>query len=325
MSNNKDNPKTSPNETVEKEKTDIGNQEIPKEIDEDLDNILEALFFASDEALSLKKIRIVLQCNLNSKRLRKSINSINTKLQRQKKPFEIAELAGGFQFRTIQKYHSFLKGLFKEKSARRLSSQALETLAIIAYKQPVSRSEIEDIRSVSTDGAIKTLLEKRLIEMLGKSEEKPGKPLVYGTSREFLKYFGLTKISDLPKMEEIEEISMESNKMDLIADHGDNIQKQLDVKERANTTIANLNTNIEVKEKDKTKSEFVEESKPDSKEEIKKESNENAQIDSNNTEENNEQELNKNPNLDNNTQTIKDETPTSENDVEDSNNNTHTE
>lgn len=174
---------------------------------EKLKNILEALLFASDEPLTTQTIKDLLKLSTDLRKLRQDILDINKKLQAERRPFEIVEVAGGFQLRTILSYQKYLKGLFKDRAMRRLSGQALETLAIIAYKQPVSRAEIEGIRNVTTDSAMKTLLEKRLIKILGKSEDKPGKPIVYGTTRDFLKYFGLNRISDLPKIEEFEEIA----------------------------------------------------------------------------------------------------------------------
>ncbi|MBL8026706.1 MAG: SMC-Scp complex subunit ScpB [Fibrobacteres bacterium] len=188
------------------------------EIEANLPSIVEAIIFASDEPINAQTLKDLLKINIESKRLRTIISDINRKLQADRRPFEISEHAGGFQYRTITAYQKYLKGLFKDKAVRRLSGQALETLAIIAYKQPVSKAEIEAIRSVNTESSMKTLLEKRLIKLLGKSEEKPGKPIVYGTTKDFLKYFGLNRISDLPKLEEFEEIAKSSSKTELIQD-----------------------------------------------------------------------------------------------------------
>ena len=196
-----------------------GGEDVPApEITDNLVHVLEALLFASDEPLAPARIKEILNVNVDAREFRKMVSEINRKLQSDRRPFEIAEVAGGFQFRTIRAYHKYIKALFKDRAMRRLSGQALETLAIIAYKQPVSKAEIEGVRSVSTDTALKTLLEKRLIAILGKSEEKPGKPIVYGTTKDFLKYFGLSKISDLPKLEEIEEIAKAKDKTELIHD-----------------------------------------------------------------------------------------------------------
>ena len=190
------------------------------EILSDLKNVLKALLFATEEPLAPAKLRALLKVNVDARDLRKAVLEINQNLQENREPFEISEVAGGYQFRTIPAYHKYVKGLFKDRAMRRLSLQALETLSIIAYKQPASRAEIEGIRSVSTEASLKTLLERRLITILGRSDEKPGKPIVYGTTKDFLKYFGLNKISDLPKLEEFEDIAKakEREKSDLIHD-----------------------------------------------------------------------------------------------------------
>ncbi|OGJ85024.1 MAG: SMC-Scp complex subunit ScpB [Candidatus Raymondbacteria bacterium RifOxyA12_full_50_37] len=176
-----------------------------KDVPKNLPHVIEALLFASDEPLSASKLKDILNVSLDQRELRNVILDINKRLQTERHPFEIVEVAGGFQFRTISAYARHIKELFKDRAIRRLSQQGLETLAIIAYQQPASKSEVENIRSVSTDGALKTLLERRLIKILGRSETKAGKPIVYGTTREFLKYFGLKKISELPRLEELSE------------------------------------------------------------------------------------------------------------------------
>jgi segregation and condensation protein B len=196
-----------PAETAKKPEAPADLSKMPAEVRNNLNNIVEALLFAAEEPLSASRIREMTAIPLDTRNLRKVVGEINRKLQAERRPFEIAEAAGGFQYRTIAVYQKWIKMLFKDRAMRRLSQQALETLAIVAYRQPASKGEIEEIRGVSTDGAMKTLLERRLIKILGKSEDKPGKPIVYGTTRDFLKYFGLNRISDLPKVEEIEDIA----------------------------------------------------------------------------------------------------------------------
>ncbi|NLL14243.1 MAG: SMC-Scp complex subunit ScpB [Fibrobacter sp.] len=170
--------------------------------------ILEALLFASDELLSAARIKAILPDNPDARKIRKMVDKINVQLQKERHPFEIVEIGGGYQFRTVAYYHPWVRQIFKEKAAKKLSIQALECLAIIAYKQPVSKAEIEAIRGVVSDGAMKTLLEKKLVTISGRSD-KPGKPLQYSTTHEFLKYFGLNKIEDLPRIEEFEAIARE--------------------------------------------------------------------------------------------------------------------
>jgi segregation and condensation protein B len=170
--------------------------------------ILEALLFASDELLTVSRIKGILPGNPDARQIRKMVDKINVQLQKERHPFEIVEIGGGYQFRTVAFYHTWVRQIFKEKQSKKLSLSALECLAIIAYKQPLSKAEIEAIRGVVSDGAMKTLLEKNLIAITGRSD-KPGRPLLYGTSNEFLKYFGLNKLADLPRIEEFEAIARE--------------------------------------------------------------------------------------------------------------------
>lgn len=188
------------------------NEEIPetnsKEPPPDTLRILEAILFASEEIMPAARLKTILPDNPDARQIRKMVDKINEILQRERHPFEIVEIGGGYQFRTVSYYHPWVRQIFKEKAAKKLSIQSLECLAIIAYKQPLSKAEIEAIRGVVSDGAMKTLLEKRLVTITGRSE-KPGRPLQYGTTSEFLKYFGLNKIEDLPRLEEFEAIARE--------------------------------------------------------------------------------------------------------------------
>jgi segregation and condensation protein B len=188
------------------------NEELPetdsKEPPPDTLRILEAVLFASEEIMPAARLKTILPDNPDARQIRKMVDKINEILQRERHPFEIVEIGGGYQFRTVSYYHPWVRQIFKEKAAKKLSIQSLECLAIIAYKQPLSKAEIEAIRGVVSDGAMKTLLEKRLVTITGRSE-KPGRPLQYGTTAEFLKYFGLNKIEDLPRLEEFEAIARE--------------------------------------------------------------------------------------------------------------------
>lgn len=165
--------------------------------------ILEAIIFASDELITTARLKAILPGNPDSREISKMVERINRSLQKERHPFEVVDIGGGYQFKTVAYYHPWVRQIFQEKAAKRLSIQALECLSIIAYRQPLSKAEIEGIRGVLSDGAMKTLLEKRLITVVGRSE-KAGKPLLYGTTQDFLKYFGLNKIADLPKIEEFE-------------------------------------------------------------------------------------------------------------------------
>ncbi len=193
---------------VESQLDDQSKQSSSGDIAADSLRILEALLFASDELLSTARIKAILPENPDARKIRKMVDKINAQLQKERHPFEIVEIGGGYQFRTVAYFHPWVRQIFKEKAAKKLSIQALECLAIIAYKQPVSKAEIEAVRGVVSDGAMKTLLEKKLITISGRSD-KPGKPLQYSTTNEFLKYFGLNKIEDLPRIEEFEAIARE--------------------------------------------------------------------------------------------------------------------
>jgi segregation and condensation protein B len=183
----------------------------PQPVEEDvrqtqMPRIIEALLFATDEPLSIQKIKSILPYKPDVRKIKAAIEEINERLRNEQHPFEIVEVAGGYQFRTAQYYHNWIRQLFKERINRRLSQSGLETLAIIAYKQPLTKAEIEAVRGVNTDGALTTLLERRLIKIAGRSE-KPGRPLLYDTTKDFLRHFGLNHIDDLPKLEEFERIA----------------------------------------------------------------------------------------------------------------------
>ena len=170
--------------------------------------VLEALLFASDEILTTDKIKAIVPGMPDGRKIRQMVEKINAQLGKERHPFEIVEIGGGYQFRTVSYYYPWVVQLFKEKAAKKLSIQSLECLAIISYKQPITKAEIESIRGVLSDGAMKTLLEKRLVTITGRSE-KPGRPLLYATTREFLAYFGINKIADLPRIEEFEAMAKE--------------------------------------------------------------------------------------------------------------------
>jgi segregation and condensation protein B len=133
--------------------------------------------------------------------IEQALAELREKYQQEHFAFELVEIAEGFQFMTKSAFHSVVDEYIKENNAKRLSKAALETLAIIAYKQPVVKSEVEHIRGVNCDYTIQKLLEKELIEIQGR-DHGPGKPLIYGTSPKFMNYFGLKSIKDLPQLKE---------------------------------------------------------------------------------------------------------------------------
>jgi segregation and condensation protein B len=171
---------------------------------------IEALIFASEKPLtSLDIVDLInnafglLDDRIALDQVETSIDGIREKYASEFYPFELRQSGGGWQFLTKRAYHQTIAQLNGDKFLKRLSNAALETLAIIAYKQPITKSEIEAIRGVSSDYSIQKLLEKELIIITGRNESIPGKPLVYATSRHFMDYFGLNSADQLPKIDDI--------------------------------------------------------------------------------------------------------------------------
>jgi segregation and condensation protein B len=185
-------------------------------MDKIYNSIIEALIFASDDVITSNEIINAIKeidgedTNISGTDIDYCVESLNEKYKQAEISFHIIKIAGGYSFATRPDYAKYLGYLSTEKSKRRLSQAALETLAIIAYKQPITKPEIESIRGVNSDYMINTLLEKNLITIKGRAETI-GRPLLYSTTDEFLKYFGLDKISDLPKPREIEEIMQDED------------------------------------------------------------------------------------------------------------------
>lgn len=171
---------------------------------------IEALIFASDRPLTAIDITELInnafgfmEDKITMEQIQTGIDGIVEKYQSDFYPFEMRESGGGWQFLTKKDFHKTVAQLNGEKFLKRLSTAALETLAIIAYKQPITKADIESIRGVSSDYSIQKLLEKELIVITGRNEDLPGKPLVYATSKTFMDYFGINSPSDLPKLKEI--------------------------------------------------------------------------------------------------------------------------
>jgi segregation and condensation protein B len=172
--------------------------------------ILEALIFASDTPLSINKIKEILE-DIGAREIRKAIEILNKRYESTNSSLMIIEVAGGFQMVTRPEFADYVARLYKNRQAHRLTQKALETLAIIAYKQPITKQEIEHIRGVTVDSVIRTLIERNLITVVGR-EKAPGNPLLYGTTKEFLEYFGLNSLEDLPKLKEIDELLKDDEK-----------------------------------------------------------------------------------------------------------------
>lgn len=171
---------------------------------EDLKNIIESLLFVTDNPLSIDRIKNILT-QVERKEIRNVLEALSAEYEARKGGFFLREVAGGYQIRTRPEYKDWIRRLIQPK-AFRLSKAALETLAIVAYKQPIIRSDIEYIRGVDCGGILRTLLERRLIRVLGR-KEIPGRPLIYATTKQFLEVFDLKDLKDLPTPEEIEKLS----------------------------------------------------------------------------------------------------------------------
>ena len=176
--------------------------------------ILEALLFASPESLTQTRMNLVFVDD--SPQLTNLIPKLQDKFVMENRPLEIQEVAGGYQITTRAEYETWVRRLLNKSGKLTLSQAALETLAIIAYKQPVNRFEIEAVRGVDCSGVLKTVLDRNLIKIKGR-DEGPGRPLLYATTDTFLEYFGLNRISDMPKLKEIIELTKDDSEEQLEA------------------------------------------------------------------------------------------------------------
>ncbi|MCI4666712.1 MAG: SMC-Scp complex subunit ScpB [Bacteroidia bacterium] len=204
-----------------------------------LSRIVEAIIFVSDQPVSIDFLKDILlreqsdlmdvtvtspdtgeevQIDLAGldEALTTALIQLTEKYTSELYPFEVRALAGGYQFFTKRPFHKFVKQAVLEKNHKRLSKAALETLSIVAYRQPITKAEIEFIRGVSSDYAMQKLLEKKLVSIVGRAEA-PGRPLLYATSPFFMQYFGIKDITDLPKLKEFEE--MAEDHLDMFRQH----------------------------------------------------------------------------------------------------------
>jgi segregation and condensation protein B len=167
-------------------------------------NVVEALLFASPEPLPPERLSEIVRFS-GTEEILQAVNELNRKYADNQHSFRIREIAGGFQFYTLPEYAGWIEALYAKVRKQRLSKAALETLSIVAYKQPVTRTEIDLIRGVQSDAALKTLLERELVNITGRAQTV-GRPLLYGTTEQFLVQFGLNDLSDLPKLQELESV-----------------------------------------------------------------------------------------------------------------------
>lgn len=174
---------------------------------QEIKGVVEALIFAADKPISLQEMKEVLG-GIDGQAVREVIGSLQEEYESQRRSFQIVEVGGGFRMSTRPQFGEWLKKFYKFRHRERLTPASLETLAVIAYKQPLIRAEIEAIRGVDVSGVLHSLLEKRFIRVMGR-KEVAGRPLIYGTTNQFLEHFGLKSLSELPRMGELRE--MENN------------------------------------------------------------------------------------------------------------------
>ena len=171
--------------------------------DSEIRKIIEALLFASPEPLTQAKVNGIF--NPDTPNLKEVVLKLNEQYVHDDHAFEINQVAGGFQLVSRQEYEHFIRKMLSKSGRLALSSAALDSLAIIAYKQPIGRYEVEAIRGVDSSGVLKTLLNRNLIKIKGR-DSGPGRPLLYQTTDKFLEHFGLNRLSDMPKLKEITEL-----------------------------------------------------------------------------------------------------------------------
>lgn len=164
--------------------------------------IIEALLFAADQPITEKDLKNILGEIVEDHNVAQLVEEMSAELARVGSPVEIKYVAGGWQLATRREFSPWIRRLYREKTTLKLSPSALETLSVIAYKQPITRSDIEEIRGVECGGVLETIMERKLIKIVGR-KETIGRPLLYGTTQEFLKHFGLGHLSELPPIQDI--------------------------------------------------------------------------------------------------------------------------
>lgn len=170
----------------------------------ELRETIEVLLFSSDTPLTLKRMQIFAR-GIPQKEILEAIDHLNLEYSSTGRIFEIRALAGGYQMVTRKEFGDLARQFLKHRTIPRLTPAALETLAIIAYQQPITRLRIEEVRGVDVSGVLQTLLERRVIRITGR-DKGIGRPLLYGTTDEFLRYFGLNDLADLPNLKETLEL-----------------------------------------------------------------------------------------------------------------------
>ena len=198
--------------------------------EQEIKSILEAVLFVAHDPITLERLTAVIEGSSKAV-VSDTLKTLQREYDQEGRGLRLAEVAGGFLLVTRPEYAPYIKCLNKSKSITKLSRSALETLAIISYKQPIIRAEIEKIRGVETSGVLRTLLDQKLVRIVGR-QDVPGRPILYGTSKQFLQRFGLRDLRGLPPLKEFQALG-NSESLDLPFE-GDPVQ------EGANGSIADL-------------------------------------------------------------------------------------
>jgi len=186
----------------------------------EINQIVEALLFASPEPLTQFQLNSIFEMDLvdnDSLNLVSIIDELNQQYIKNDNAFAIVKIAGGYQLVSKAEFEVFIRRMLKKSGRLALTGASLETLAIVAYRQPVNRFEIESIRGVDSSGVLKTLLSKNLIKIKGR-DSGPGRPLLYNTTEKYLEYFGLSNLSDMPKISEISDLEQSDSQQDTQTD-----------------------------------------------------------------------------------------------------------
>ena len=190
-------------ETADEGQTPVGQAEDTMQnppADVTVESVAEAVLFATDEPISAERLAKIIETGV--KQVKEHIKNLNDKYHANNNAFRIEQIAGGYQMMTLGLYNHWLKKLLRARDDTKLSPAAMETLAIIAYKQPIIRADIESIRGVAAGEVLRSLMYKGLVKIVGRAEVL-GRPMLYGTTKKFLEVFGLNALKDLPKIEEL--------------------------------------------------------------------------------------------------------------------------
>ena len=194
-----ENPESVPDEELDE--TEEQDTETPEDFEATLETVIEAVLFASDEPLSPKRLVDIAEAG-SVKEVNACVKRLNRTYRDTGRSFRIEKISGGYQMMTLSVFNSWISKLIKVRSDNKLTPAALETLAIVAYKQPIIRADIETIRGVASGEVLRNLMYKGMVKIVGRAEVI-GRPMLYGTTKKFLDVFGLNTLKDLPKIEEL--------------------------------------------------------------------------------------------------------------------------